>query len=144
MLTGCGNDKVQTNENNNQNINIEQTLTQNNEVKQNIDETKIKELYFEKLEKSNNESQEKLADFRVDDVKILSENEKKVLLESDIGANYKETDILAYVEYSIQPRDINNTVWLAGNGIIEKDWLVGKIACVCIRDGKIVSDGTSW
>ena len=144
MLTGCGKNEVKTYDKDNVNVNVLESPNQNNEVNKNIDEAKIKELYLAKLEKNNNENPEKLADYRVDDVKILSENDKKSLLEAGDGLYYKDTDILAYVEYSIQPQDINNTTWIAGNGTIEKDWIVAKIACVCIRDGEIVSDGTGW
>ena len=104
-------------------------------------EDEIKKLYFEKLKNADNNNPEKLADYRVDEVKILSGDDKKSILEFD---EYKDTDILAYVTYSVKPRDINNTVWLAGNGKIEGDWIVEKVACVSIRDGKIIGDGTGW
>ena len=44
----------------------------------------------------------------------------------------------------MKPQDVNNNNWMAGNGEIEGDWITGKVVCVCIRNGEIVTDGTGW
>lgn len=109
-----------------------------------LTENEIKELYLDELKKDNNNNPEKLLDYRVDKVSIMSEDDKKSFLEFNEGLYYKDTDVFAYVEYSVKPQDINNSAWIAGNGKIEGDWIVEKVACVTIRNGEIIGDGTGW
>ena len=98
---------------------------------------KIKEQFLAKLKESDNISQEKLLDYRVDEVKILSDSEKQVFNEN---GEYSPEDILAFVKYSVKPKDIEHTGWIAGNGEIEGEWIVNKTACECLRNGKLVKE----
>lgn len=96
---------------------------------------KIKEQFLAKLKESDNISQEKLLDYRVDEVRILSESEKQAFNEKE---EYSTEDILAFVKYSVKPKNIEDTVWIAGNGEIDGEWIINKTACECLRNGKLV------
>ena len=96
---------------------------------------KIKEQFIAKLKESDNISREKLLDYRVDEVKILSESEKQAFNEKE---EYSTEDILAFVKYSVKPKNIEDTVWIAGNGEIDGEWIINKTACECLRNGKLV------
>lgn len=96
---------------------------------------KIKEQFLEKLKESDNINKEKLLDYRVDEVKILSESEKQAFNEKE---EYSTEDILAFVKYSVKPKNIKDTVWIAGNGEIDGEWIINKTACECLRNGKLV------
>ena len=98
---------------------------------------KIKEQFIAKLKESDNISREKLLDYRVDEVKILSDSEKQVFNEN---GEYSPEDILAFVKYSVKPKNIEDTVWIAGNGEIDGEWIINKTACECLRNGKLVKD----
>ena len=113
------------------------TNTTNNTTKTN--EEIIKEAYLSKIK----QSYPNCTDYRIDNVRVYSEAEKKSLIDTLGDDSYKTTDILAIVEYSIKPQDIKTYV-IAGNGEVQGDWVVGKSACVTYRDGKIVADGTGW
>ena len=144
MLTGCGNNDVKTYDKEQVNVNIaemteENNVTENNDINATMTTDEIKELYLEKLKADDNQNSEKLLEYRVDDVSLMDKSQ--IMLD---GIYYKDTDILAIVTYSVKPQDINNSIWIAGNGVIEGDWVVEKVACVCIRDGEIISDGTGW
>ena len=96
---------------------------------------KIKEQFIAKLKAIDNISREKLLDYRVDEVKILSESEKQAFNEKE---EYSTEDILAFVKYSVKPKNIKDTVWIAGNGEIDGEWIINKTACECLRNGKLV------
>ena len=96
---------------------------------------KIKEQFIAKLKEIDNISREKLLDYRVDEVKILSESEKQAFNED---GKYSPKDILAFVKYSVKAKDIEKTVWIAGNGEIDGEWIINKTACECLRNGKLV------
>ena len=96
---------------------------------------KNKEQFLAKLKESNNISSEKLLDYRVDEVIILSDSEKQVFNED---GRYSPKDILALVKYSVKAKDIEKTGWIAGNGEIDGEWVINKTACECLRNGKLV------
>ena len=96
---------------------------------------KIKEQFIAKLKESDNISREKLLDYRVDEVKILSESEKQAFNEKE---EYSPKDVLAFVKYSVKAKDIEKTGWIAGNGEIDGEWVINKTACECLRNGKLV------
>ena len=96
---------------------------------------KNKEQFLAKLKESDNISREKLLDYRVDEVKILSDSEKQVFNED---GKYSPKDILAFVKYSVKAKDIEKTGWIAGNGEIDGEWVINKTACECLRNGKLV------
>ena len=78
----------------------------------------IREQFLAKLKEIDKISDEKLLDYRVDEVKILSDSEKQVFNENE---EYSPEDILAFVKYSVKPKDIEHTVWIAGNGKLVKE-----------------------
>ena len=96
---------------------------------------KIKEQFIAKLKESDNISREKLLDYRVDEVKVLSESEKQAFNEKE---EYSPKDVWAFVKYSVKPKNIEDTVWIAGNGEIDGEWIINKTACECLRNGKLV------
>ena len=102
-------------------------------------EQQVKSAYFNKLKNLY----PNYSDIRIDDVRILTNSEKREIINTFSTSEYKETDILAVVEYSLKPQTIDGYV-IAGNGEIKGDWVVGKTAAVCYRNGEIVSDGTGW
>lgn len=97
----------------------------------------IKEQFLAKLKEIDKISDEKLLDYRVDEVKILSDSEKQVFNEN---GEYSTEDILAFVKYSVKPKNIEDTVWIAGNGEIDGEWIINKTACECLRNGKLVKE----
>lgn len=99
-------------------------------------EEQVKNAYAKLLSQREN-----IVEYKIDSVTILTDEQKKSLLEYDKGQNYKETDTLAVVGYAIKLKD---GAIEAGNGRVEGDWVVNKSACICYRDGQIVSDGTGW
>ena len=112
-------------------------------VEEQTDEAIVTELYIAWLAESENKGyEEELADYRVDSVKVLTGDEKQQLV--DDSDYYLDTDIMAVVNYSVKPEDINDTAWIAGNGKIDGDWIVNKQACVVVRDGEIIAGGTGW
>ena len=98
---------------------------------------KVKEQFLAKLKEIDKISDEKLLDYRVDEVKILSDSEKQVFNEN---GEYSPEDILAFVKYSVKPKNIEDTVWIAGNGEIDGEWIINKTACECLRNGNLVKD----
>lgn len=122
---------------------ISNTINQSNnkaELSTELKEQKvilIKEQFLAKLKEIDKISDEKLLDYRVDEVKILSDSEKQVFNEN---GEYSPEDILAFVKYSVKPKDIEHTGWIAGNGEIEGEWIINKTACECLRNGKLVKE----
>lgn len=102
---------------------------------QSSDEDIIKNLFLTKLKELNNTNSEKLLDYRVDKVEILSNSEKQAYIEMD----YSSTDVLATVTYSVKPKNVNTSNWIAGNGEISGEWIINKTACECLRNGKLVN-----
>ena len=98
---------------------------------------KIKEQFLAKLREIDKINDEKLLDYRVDEVKILSDSEKQAFNENE---EYSPKDILAFVKYSVKPKNIEDTVWIAGNGEIDGEWIINKTACECLRNGKLVKE----
>lgn len=98
---------------------------------------KIKEQFLAKLREIDKINDEKLLDYRVDEVKILSDSEKQVFNEN---GEYSPEDILAFVKYSVKPKNIEDTVWIAGNGEIDGEWIINKTSCECLRNGKLVKE----
>ena len=98
---------------------------------------KIKEQFLAKLKEIDKISDEKLLDYRVDEVKILSDSEKQVFNEN---GEYSPEDILVFVKYSVKPKNIEDTVWIAGNGEIDGEWIINKTSCECLRNGKLVKE----
>ena len=117
------------------NENEKETKVETNNEKVN-DEDTIKDLFLAKVKELNNTNSEKLLDYRVDKVEILSDNEKQHWVEM---GSYNSTDILATVTYSVKPKDVNATNWTAGNGEKSGEWIINKTACECLRNGKLTN-----
>lgn len=124
--------------NNNASNNQTQQPTNNNQTTVASMEEQVKNAYAQKISQSSN-----VAEYRIESVIILTDEQKKSLLEYDKGQYYKETDTLANVRYSVKLKDMKGE-YSAGNGEVNGDWMINKSACVCYRDGQIVSDGTGW
>ena len=116
-------------------INETKTNVDSNNEKVSVEDT-IKELFLAKMKEINKTSSEELLDYRVDKVEIIPDSEKQTLVES---RNYKSTDVLADVTYSVKPKDVSTTNWTAGNGEISGEWVINKTACECLRDGKLIN-----
>lgn len=100
-----------------------------------IDE-QIKNAYGKRLSQNQN-----ILEYKIESVTVLSDEQKKSILEYDKGQYYTEADTLAVVGYSVRLKDINAN---AGNGEVSGDWIIKKSACVSYRDGEIKQDGTGW
>ena len=124
---------IKENTNNNSQTSNTETTNQANTTNQLSTEEIIKEQFLAKLEEINNKNSEKLLDYRVDKVKILSESEKNNL------SGYTSRDILATVTYSVKPKNVNTSGWDAGNGEKSGEWIINKTACECLRSGKLVN-----
>lgn len=104
------------------------------ETTESSDEDTIKVLFLAKLKEVNNTNSEKLLDYRVDKVEILSNNQKQSWVEN----GYNSSDVLAIVTYSVKPENANASNWMAGNGEVSGDWIINKTAYECLRNGKLV------
>lgn len=133
---------INSNVSNTNNIDSKSNDTQTSSSQLSTENT-IKELFLAKLKAINNSNSEKLLDYRVDKVEILSNSEKESLIE----LGYTSNDILAYVTYSVKPKNVNTSGWIAGNGEIEDEWITNKVACECLRNGILVDNSgfnTGW
>lgn len=113
-------------------VNNTATNTTNNTTTTSIssdEEIKNVKNAFEKLLADNGGRYSK---YKVDSVRVLNDSEKQDVLSSN--SNYKTTDTLAYVNYSVIKADSTNTT----------DWIPYENICVCYRDGQIVNFGTKW
>lgn len=140
------NNTIENNTVNTTNTNTTNTVTNNTTeptnngtttTTSNTEEEKIKEICMARLKQSYPNYQE----YRIDNVKILTDAEKQEILQNTPG--YSATDTFAVITYSIKPESIENYV-VAGNGEISGDWVVNKSACVIFRDGQIIANGTGW
>ena len=133
---------VNSDKTNTTNIDDKSNDNKNSSYQPTTEET-IKNLFLAKLKALDNSNSEKLLDYRVDKVEILSNSKKQSLI--DLG--YNSTDMLAYVTYSVKPQNVTTTSWVAGNGEVEGEWVINKIACECLRNGKLVNStnlNTGW
>ena len=71
-----------------------------------------------------------LLDYSIDKIQILDKEEKEKILKF---GDYQASDVLAYVYYSVKPKNIDE--WNAGNGTISGEWITNKFACVAIHNG---------
>ena len=96
--------------------------------------------YIQKIQ--NNKEMDELLDISNIGINILSDEQTKELISKD-SASYKQGDIMATINYTVRPQDINNTKWLAGNGTINGDF-IDKSTNVVLRNGELIIIGTSW
>lgn len=133
---------INSNVSNTTNINNKSNYNQTSSSTLSTEDT-IKELFLAKLKVINNSNSEKLLDYRVDKVEILTNSKKESLIE----LGYTSNDILAYVTYSVKPTNVNTSGWTAGNGEIENEWITNKVSCECLRNGKLIDNSgfnTNW
>ncbi|MBQ5441570.1 MAG: hypothetical protein IIU36_04825 [Firmicutes bacterium] len=117
----------------------------NDQPAEKTDEQVIEELFMAKLEAMNEQStDDKLLEYRVDSVNILSDEAKQEIIDS--YDEYVDTDVLASVTYSIKPEKGEESVWAAGNGETGEDgWIINKVSCERLRDGKLNEyTATGW
>ena len=136
LFAGCGsNEPADTGD---ENVTEQATEAANELTEEEIAdlEARIADQYIEELKKasdervSNGEEGAELLDCRIESVHVLSNEEKQDMVgDSDYGPN----DILAVVNYSVKPKDIES--WLPANGEVDGEWIVNKQACVCIPEG---------
>lgn len=129
---------INSNESNTTNIGDKSNGNENSSTKLSTEDT-IKDLFLAKLKALDKSNPEKLLDYRVDKVEILNNSEKPL--------GYNSDDILAYVTYSVKPKNVTTTAWTAGNGEVNGDWIINKVACECLRNNKLVdttSLNTGW
>ena len=113
-------DEINSDKSNTTNIDDKYNDNKNSSSQLTTEET-IKNLFLAKLKALDNSNSEKLLDYRV--------------------------DILAYVTYSVKPKNVTATSWIAGNGKVEGEWIINKIACECLRNGNLVDStnlNTGW
>lgn len=121
---------------NSQTLNIESTNKSTTQsTNESSNEDIIKDLFLAKLKEINNTSSEKLLDYRIDKIEILSNSQKQSFLEM----GYNLSDVLANVTYSVKPQNVNTSNWVAGNGEINGEWIINKNACECLRNGKLIN-----
>ena len=46
---------------------------------------------------------------------------------------------LATVTYSVKPKDVKTSNWIAGNGEVSGEWIINKTSCECLRNGKLTN-----
>lgn len=130
------------------------TTKDNTSVTKKTDEEIAKELFTQHIiEVSTTNAADKLQEYRIDKIYILTGNDRLTAIDIHKGADgegdsFPDTDIFAEIIYSIKPVDINNSGWLAGNGAISNGWIEQKHNMVHIvkENGtyKINDMGTSW
>lgn len=130
--------------------NITNTLginSSNNVTNQKTDKEIIEELFLDKIKSDNENNSEKLLDYRIDSIDVLTGSDRESLLTS-LEENKTTEDIFALVKYSLKPEDVNNIMWTAGNGEVSGEWIINKSSCIRITNNngtyKIISDGTGW
>ena len=132
--------KVKDNSNKNGDTKIDSNT--NNQSQNTITETDediVKKLFIN--EYLQNPQTEKLLDYRIDKVQVLTGSEKEEI----VNMGYEQTDILASVTYSVKVNDPNTSDWNAGNGEgADGQWLLRKTAVVAVRNGKLHTVGTGW
>lgn len=136
IVTESSIDNVISNQVTNQTIPVDtNTNTEINITSKKISlEDIVTELFLKQIKENDSKNSEKLLDYRVDKVSILSDEERQSM------TAYKSTDILAIVTYSVKPQNVNASNWMSGNGEIKGDWIINKTAYVCIS----LTSGTSW
>lgn len=177
ILTGCTknenvtNEKNQLSENKTQNIvennekNIVENKNENAQNKANVSQTTktdkeiVEELFNEYLELGceyikpgqDNTEYEKAEEYKINKIEILSgdrRQEAEDKQELSEGQKINEKDIFAEITYSVKPKNIKDSAWVAGNGEIEGEWIVKKMACVFVHNDngtyKIQGIGTDW
>ena len=130
------------------------TTKDNTSVTKKTDEEIAKELFTQHIiEVSTTNADDKLQEYRIDKIYILTGNDRLTAIDIHKGADgegdsFPDTDIFAEIIYSIKPVDINNSGWLAGNGAISNGWIEQKHNMVHIVEEngtyKISDMGTSW
>lgn len=108
------------------------------------DENTVKQTYLDDIRNGEVINDEKMDDYQINELRILSDEEKSKIIKLYDGEVYKDTDTLAYITYSVKPNDLDSSLLKVGTGVQNGDWITFEHVCVCIRDKKIISAGTSW
>lgn len=150
--TSILNSTISNTSNNVENAKLNTTIITNESNSTTIEkdngESLVKDLYIENIKKRETLTKDNLLDYRIDSIEIITGTKKDNLLNSEAFNGASNDAIFAIVEYSVKPKDVNNTSWIAANGGIEGDWITNKCACIVIekQNGKytITSEGTSF
>lgn len=124
--------------------NINGIAPMNEVVTTNENENSIKQTYLDDIRNKEVINMEKIDDYKINEIKVLSDEEKNRVIQMYNGEVYKETDTLAYITYSVKPNDLDSALLNVGTGVKNGDWITFEDVFVCIRDGEIISAGTSW
>ena len=106
-------------------------------------ESEIHDLFQQYLLDTSNEEGAEIAEYKIEGINILSDDEKKAIVE-EFSGDYFMTDVLASVTFSVKPEDSTSMFWQAGNGEESGDWVVNKSLLVTLRDGELTNIGTGW
>ena len=139
--------KNSSTKNNTEKNNDQNTINNNKNEQSNItktDEEIVREQFLEYLKKLQNESKEKILDYRIDSVTIITGDDKEAILDMDQGQYYKKTDVLFSVKYSLKPEDPENSTLNAGKGAEDVNGWFNLYLCGNLRNGKIQELGTGW
>ena len=96
--------------------------------------------YIQKIQ--DDKEMDELIDISNIEINILNEEQTKELISKD-SSSYKQGDVMATINYSVRPQDINNTKWLVGNGTINGDF-IERSDNVVLRNENLIIIGTSW
>lgn len=132
------------NEYNYVNTNINRIAPMNEVITTTEKENTIKQTYLDDIRNKEVINMEKMDDYKINELRVLTDEEKSRILKLYDGEVYKDTDTFAYITYSVKPNDIDSAMLKVGTGVQNGDWITFENVCVCIRDGEIVSAGTSW
>lgn len=109
----------------------------------NEQEKSVKQTYLDTIRNSQVINKQKMDDYKINQITVLSDGEKNKVIDM-YNDYYKETDTLVYVTYSVKPNDLDDALLNIGTGVQNGNWITYENVCVCIRDGKVISSGTSW
>lgn len=104
------------------------------------DEDIVKELFVSNLKNTYGEN---LIEYKINNIEIYTGNKRQEI--ANIIGDVADDDIITTVDYSIRLKDVSKD---AGNGTLNGDWVLNKLACVQIGHDvtgyKILNIGTGW
>ncbi len=116
--------------------------TKNTDTEKNL--TQLIQEAFEKYikETANKNSVDKLDDYKLDSIVLYTEAENDRILKIDGGSAYKKGDMLGTITFSVKPVNKDRSMWSAGNGREDGEWIVNKSLTIRIRGNDIEIGGT--
>ena len=116
--------------------------TKNTDTEKNL--TQLIQEAFEKYikETANKNSVDKLNDYKLDGIELYTEAENDRILKMDGESAYKKGDMLGTITFSVKPVNKDRSMWSAGNGREDGEWIVNKSLTIRIRGNDIEIGGT--